>query len=179
MNAKGFTLIEAIVATSVFAVAATSIVGVYASIQRLNRQSSALQALEQNVRFVGGELTKIIEAGKIDYASYAAGTVAQPFTTDLYLRDHNQTQLRIFKSGDFLALEKAGVGTANLTGREIKVLNFRLYIWPATNPFPEGPATPKEQPTVTIYVDLQSNLGGENPSLMTFQTTIATREYPQ
>ena len=175
----GFTLIEATVASTVFAVAMTSIVGVYTSIQRLNRQSTALQALEQNIRFINEDLLKTISNGKVDYASYPGSSAPQPFTTDLYLRDKDDVAVHIYQSGDYLVVTKGGSGPANFTGQEIKVLNFRVYIWPSTNPFPKSLSSPKEQPTITIYADIQSNLGAADPTRMPFQTTIATREYPE
>lgn len=170
---RGFTLIEAVVATTVFAVAMTSMVGVYVSVQRLNSQSSSLQALQQNARFINEDLTKTINNGQIDYARY--GSVPQPFATDLYLRDKDQVQIRIYRSGNDLMVDKAGVGTAWLTGREVRVLNFQVYIWPATNPFPGG----TEHPTVTLYLDMENNLNRRDRTRLKFQTTMATREYPE
>lgn len=172
-SGAGFTLIEATVATTVFAVAMTSMVGVYVSVQRLNSQSSALQALQQNARFISEDLTKTINNGQIDYARY--GSVPQPFATDLYLRDKDQVQIRIYQSGNDLMVDKAGVGTAQLTGSEVRVLSFQVYIWPATNPFPGG----TEHPTVTLYLDMENSLNLRDKTRLKFQITMATREYPE
>lgn len=170
----GFTLMEAIVAVSVFALSATAIVGVYTAVQRLNQQSANLQALQQNGRFITEDITKIIRNGRIDYARY--GTQApQPSTDNLYLVDRSGVPIRIYPQGSNLMIEKTGIGASNFTGREVGVVNFRTYIWPATNPFPGG----LEQPTVTIFLELESNLNPRDRVRIPFQITASTRQYPE
>ncbi len=170
----GFTLIEAVVATAVFAMTMTSIVGVYIAVQRLNRQSASLQALQQNGRFISEDVTKLIRNGQIDYARYGA-SVPQPTTPNLYAIDRDGMQVWVYRSGDSLILDKGSYGSANLTSKEVKVLNFQVFVWPATDPFPGG----TEQPTVTMYLDLQANISSQDVTRFPFQITVATREYPQ
>lgn len=171
---KGFTLIEAVVAVSVFAVATTSIVGVYLAVQRLTAQSAALQAVQQNGRFITEDLTKTIRNGQIDYARYG-GSIPQPATTNLYLLDRDGVPIRIFQSGNDLILDRAGVGSTNFTSREVRVRDFKVYIWPAVNPFPGG----AEQPTATVFLELESNINPRDKLRVPFQTTAATRQYPE
>lgn len=165
---------EAIVAVSVFAVSAVSIMGVYLSVQKLNQQSSSLQALQQNGRFITEDLTKVVRNGEIDYARYGS-SVPQPSTNDLYLRDRDGVQIRIYRQEDFLIIEKLGIGSSNFTGTEVKVLDFLVYIWPATNPFPGG----TEQPTVSVYLNLESNINQRDKIRLPFQITAATKQYPE
>lgn len=171
---KGFTLIEAVTAVSVFAVAVTSIVGVYTGVQRLNQQSAALQALQQNGRFITEDITKIIRNGQIDYARYG-GQVPQPAAQNLYLIDRDGVQIRVYQQGNDLIIEKAGIGSSTFSGREVKVLNFLVFIWPAANPFPAG----SEQPTVSVFLELESNINQREKTRIPFQTTAATRQYPE
>ena len=176
---RGFTLVEAVVATSLFAVVMTSITGVYLSVQRLNQTSTAMQSLQQNGRFILEDLTKSIRNGEIDYDRYPGHRAPQPSTGDLYLIDQDGTELRIYKDGDDLMLTKRVSGpdpTSLFSGREVKVLNFQVYIWPDRDPFRGGGGT--EQPTVTIYLDLQANIGSRQTTRIPFQTTVATRQYP-
>jgi len=172
-SGAGFTLIEATVAAGVFAIAATSIVGVYTSIQRLNKQSSAMQALEQNIRFLNEDLSKLIANGSIDYARYVA--VPQPNATELLILDRDGAQVRIFRNGDHLQIQRGtglGAPVSNFTGNDVRVLDFKVYIAPAIDPFLN------QHPTVTIYLDFESNVGEREKIREVFQTTIATREYP-
>lgn len=166
---------EAVVAVSIFAIAATSIVGVYVSVQRLNQASVSLQALQQNGRFITEDITKIVRNGQIDYSRYPGGSVPQPATQDLYLIDRDGARIHIYLQGTGLIYDKTGAGVTTFSGTEVSVLNFLAYIWPAANPFPGA----TEQPTVTIYLNLQSNVNSRDKTVIPFQTTVATRQYPE
>ena len=171
---SAFTLIEAVVSVSIFAIAMTSIVGVFVSVQRLNSESISLQFLQQNGRFIIEDLTKMIRNGQIDYGSYLGG-VPQPSTDTLRIINQNSENVSIFKLGDDLIIDRSGIGSSALTGTEVKVLDFKVYIWPATNPFPGG----TEQPTVTVFIDLESNINPRDTVRIPFQTTVSTRQYPE
>lgn len=177
----GFTLIEAMISTAVFALAMVSIMGIYGSMQRLNQRSAAVQAITQNARFVHEDLTKLVANGSVDYARYTSGTIAQPSATELLVLDREGTQVRVYQSGNSLNIQKGPPGSTNistLTGSDVVVLDFKVFITPATNPFPTGAGTPKEQPTVGIFLDLQANTSARDQVHQSFQTSIATRQYP-
>src|SRR3989344_5248443 len=68
MKQKGFTLIEAVVATSVFSFIIVSILGVYLSTTQLDRKSRSQRAVAQNARFIMEYMAKEIRNGNIDYS---------------------------------------------------------------------------------------------------------------
>ncbi|OGE82822.1 MAG: hypothetical protein A2846_00680 [Candidatus Doudnabacteria bacterium RIFCSPHIGHO2_01_FULL_49_9] len=178
---RGFTLVEALVSAAVFAVCMSSIVGIYVSLQKINQRSAAIQAVAQNARFVHEDLTKLLANGWIDYSRYSSGTVPQPDTDELNVIDRLGEQVRIFFAGDVLYIEKGPAGAGYIsafTGSDVKVLDWRIYITPATNPFPVGGANPQEQPAVGVFLDLESNLDARERARQSFQTTITTRQYP-
>lgn len=174
-SSAGFTLIEAVVSVSIFAMAMTSIVGVYLSVQKLNQASASLNALQQNSRFISEDISKIVRNGEIDYSRYPSGTAPQPVATDLYLLDQGGTQIRIYLQNEALILDKLGIGSANFTSKEVAVKDFKVYITPATNPFPGG----NDQPRATIYLDLESNVNPRDKTRARFQVTLTTRQYPE
>lgn len=171
----GFTIIEAVVAVSIFSMAMTSIIGMYLSVQKLNQASASLNALQQNARFISEDISKIIRNGEIDYSRYPLGSAPQPAATDLYLIDRSGTQIRIYLQNETLILDKLGIGSANFTSKEVKVKDFKVYIWPATNPYPGG----NDQPTAAIYLDLESNVNPRDKTRAKFQVTLTTRQYPE
>lgn len=177
-SGAGFTIIEALVSATIFAVASVSIVGVYLAVQRLNQASRSLNAVQQNARFVMEDIAKLVRNGQVNYVSYG-GRVPQPSTRELLLLDRDGTPIRIyFDAGNqTVLLEKTGSGPTGYVGREVSVLDFRVYIWPDTDPFLQ--VSPQEQPTVTVYMDLQSNLNPRHVERAQVQTTVATREYPR
>lgn len=175
LSPMGFTLIEAVVAVTIFAIASTSIIGIYLSLQRLNQASASLNALQQNTRFLSEDISKIIRNGSIDYLRYLGQVAPSPTATDLYLVDQDGTRIRIFREGSILKINKLGIGEANFSSREVSVIDFQVFIWPSSNPFPGG----LEQPRATIYLDLESNVNARNKIRTKFQVTLATREYPE
>lgn len=170
---RGFTLIEAVVSVSVFALVIVSIIGVYLAVQRLNQQSAAMQILEQNARFIAEDITKFVRNGQIDYSRYSGSVAPQPYTTDLFLLDRDNVRLHIYKSGTNLILDKSGAGTANFTGSDLRVLDFKAFIWPAADPIPGG----SEQPAVTVYMDMETDVNSLAKARFPFQITVATRQY--
>ncbi len=172
---KGFTIIEAVVSVSIFAMAMTSIVGVYLSVQRLNQASASLNALQQNARFISEDLSKVVRNGEIDYSRYPSQSAPQPEATDLYVVDQSGTQIRIYLQNEILILDKLGIGSANFTSQEVAVKDFKVYISPALNPFPGG----NDQPTATVYFDLESKVNSRDKTRAKFQVTLATRQYPE
>ena len=169
----GFTLIEALIAASVFAVTMTSIVGVYLSVQRLNQTSASVQILQQNGRFLIEDMTKMIRNGEIDYAKYGVGGVPQPWRDYLYVLDQDGLPVEVRNIANGLVIDRGALGSSAYHGNKIKVLDFKVYIWPATNPIPLG----DYQPTVTLYFNLESNINARDRISMPFQTTVATRQY--
>jgi|SRR3989338_5516381 len=170
----GFTLIEAVVSAAVFAVAITGISGAYISVQRLNQTSASLQAIQQNIRFISEDLSKLVRNGQVDYVSY--GGTAPQSAAYLYLLDRDGQKVQISLSGNNdLELNKPGIGKTNYNGREIKIYNFVAFVTPATNPFPGG----TEQPTVTIYMEIEANISQRTKIRTPFQMTLSTWQYPQ
>ena len=172
----GFTIIELVVSVGVFAIAISSILGVYISVQRLNQESTALQAIQQNVRFITEDITKMVRNGAIDYQAYGGNIPNNP--TSLYLIDQDGNNVRIYQSGDGLTIEKGGASAA-FTGREVKVSNFRIYILPDRNPFlASTPNGKRDQPSVTLSILFESNTNPRTKIQIPFQITVATKQYP-
>jgi len=82
---NGFTLIEAVVATGVFAFVVSAVIGVYLAVVQIDSKTRAERSVQQNARFIMDFLGKEIRNGAIDYAAYG-GTVsynASGYTTTL------------------------------------------------------------------------------------------------
>lgn len=70
MNRKGFTLVEMLVAVSIFSVVVTASTDVFIRAQRSNRQASALEKVQDTTRFILTRIAQDIRTGSIDYAYY-------------------------------------------------------------------------------------------------------------
>lgn len=176
---KGFTLIEAVVATAVFAFIITAILGVYIAISQLDTKTRAQRAVAQNARYITEFIAKEVRNGKIDYASYPSQS-AHTIESDLYIINQAGEQERFRLNGQNIQLIKAA-GTSNLNSSSVKVNKFRVLVAPNTNPFTTTrPPTVNEQPRATIILELEYTYGNRaiDKELINVQSTFVTREYP-
>jgi type II secretory pathway pseudopilin PulG len=180
-RSSGFTLIEAVVATAVFAFVISSSLGVYLSTIQLDRKSRAGRAVSQNARFIMEYLAKEVRNGTINYASYPGGLVDTTCfsglgpCSDLYLENQANIVEHIFLSGTNLVLNKNGSNT-NLNSSAVLVTNARFAIQPRGDPYTTA-KTFNEQPRVTIVIELKSNYGTSGTITMNLQDSFATRNY--
>lgn len=77
-NGAGFTLIEIVVATTIFAVVASAIMSLFNYTLQINRRSEALRQATQGMRNFVEFLVKEVRNGKIDYG-IIDGSVARGF----------------------------------------------------------------------------------------------------
>ena len=173
----GFTLIEAVVAVSVFAVAVTAIVGSLLAVLRINEKSRAIRVVEQNARFLSEFIAREVRNGSLNYAAYGGG-LSQPESV-LHLINSNNEAESIYLSGSTLYLNKSGVGAAPLTSADVVVSNLNFYIYPLSDPFQVG--GPNAQPRVTFTFKLTSNLSirPTDQASINVQSTVVPRDYPQ
>src|SRR3989344_2234857 len=171
---KGFTLIEAVVATAVFAFVIASIFGVYNSALQLDRKSKSQRVVAQNARFIMEYLGKEIRNGAIFYNGYPGGIADE---TLILANQANEVE-SFYLTGTDLQLEKNST-TTNLNSSGIKVTNLEFYIEPNGEPYVLGSAY-NEQPRVTVALELTSDYGTSAGSLekINLQSTFATRNYP-
>ena len=171
---RGFTVIESIVAVSVFALTVTSVIGSFIAIIRIDEKSRGIRVVAQNVRFVSEYLTREIRNGYVRYSAYGA-SVAQPGpVTVLYLNDHTGTPIDITLSGGKLRLTRGG-STTDLTGNDVVVSSFAVWIFPATNPYPVGSV----QPRVTFTFTIRSNISirPTDQTTIQYETSASPRYY--
>ncbi len=172
---KGFTLIEAVVATAVFAFVISSIIGVYLSVLKLDRKARAQRAVYDNGRFIMEFLSKEVRNGLIDYATYG-GTI--PSNPDLYIKNQSNEVERFYLSGTNLSLSKNAAVT-NLNSGGVKVTKLTFLIAPTVNPYTPAKAS-NQQPHVTVVLELTSNYGvnAADQAKINIQDTFSMRIYP-
>ena len=173
---SGFTLIEAVVATAVFAFVVSSVMGVYLSTFQIDRKTRAQRAITQNARFILEYLAKEIRNGNIDYASYPSGIV--PADPDLYVQNQFNEDERFYLDGQTMVLYKNGSATS-LSTSGVRVTKLKFLISPLGDPY-TADKNYNEQPHVTVIMELTSNYGNNPADVATlnFEDTFATRTYP-
>jgi prepilin-type N-terminal cleavage/methylation domain-containing protein len=171
---KGFTLIEAIVATAVFAFVLSSIIGVYISVIKLDRKTRSQRAVTQNARFILDFLAKEVSNGRIYYAGYPGGVANSTLSVQ---NQSNETEY-FFISGTNIVMQK-GSSTTNLNSTGVRVTKLQFLVSPTQDPYTSARLA-NIQPHATVVLELTSNYGS-NPGdvvKLDLQTTLSSRAYP-
>ena len=191
---KGFTIIEALIATFLFSVTMSSIIGVYLSTIKLHRRANAIRTVTENVRYISESLSKEIRNGNIDWnepkpasADTACGRtpVVNP---DYRLAIVNVEGDRICyylgdsfglrsSTGEYLWMIKNELAPVQLTTSSVKVKHFRVYVYPLTNPYCNDPPDcssigSTKQPHVVLTALIESNIDPNNIFSLPLETTI-------
>jgi prepilin-type N-terminal cleavage/methylation domain-containing protein len=172
---NGFTLIEAVVATAVFATILSAIIGVYLSAIQIDRKTRSQRAVVQNARYISEFLAREVRNGTIDYSGTNG---CYNTTTTLCVVNQAGEIESIALNGTDLVLTKNSAST-NLNSASVKVTKWIFYTSPDGNPFVSS-RTYNEQPRVTVMMELTSNYGA-NPVdniKINLETTVGVRVYP-
>ena len=173
---SGFTLIEALVATTVFAFVVSSIIGVYISVLQLDRKTRAQTSVSQNARFIMEFLAKEIRNGSIDYSGL--NSCVNGSTKLCLINQAGEAEYMEYLAPN-LVFKKASTSTTNLNSAIVKVTKSGIYMQPAGDPFTAAKNF-NEQPHVTVVLELTASAGSNPADLvkMNLQTTFAVRVYP-
>ena len=171
---QGFTLIEAVVASALFAFVVTSMLGIYTSTLKLDARTRAERAVNENGRFIMEFFAKEVTNGHIDYASYQGGLATT--TNEIYLINQGLESEHIYLSGNNLVLTKIA-GTTNLNSSTVRVTRAQFLVSPAGDPFTPA-KTYNEQPHVTVILQLTANYGAKDAIALNLQSTFSDLYYP-
>lgn len=189
---SGFTLIEIVVSTAIFAVVLTMMLTLFNYTLKINRRAEALRQATQGARNFTEFLIKEIRNGRIDYGPPPEGLqpkspCATSYDNSLIGDNHlglvniDNEQECIYLSGANLMMIKS-VGTQDFNPQRLNppgvdILSLKFYVKPATNPYDTN-NPPKIQPLVTLLIKLQVKLSnGEAPVIIPYQTSISTDFY--
>lgn len=168
---SGFTAIEAIVATAIFAVVLSGIIGSFAAVMRINSKSRSIRAVEQNARFISELLTREIRNGVVNYgASGYNGTIPSAGrVSTLYLINRNGEAESISLESNAMRFTKAGNAT-NLSGSDVRISRLEFFI---------QPISAGDQALITFSYQINSNIGtqAQDQASLIVQSSVAARDY--
>jgi prepilin-type N-terminal cleavage/methylation domain-containing protein len=182
----GFTVVEMMVAITIFSTIAVIMSQTFVSYNQLHRRISYMATLGQDARFLNELFVREARNKLIDYAG---GSIASVDSELRLISRDGVTKARFAKqtaasgycgtSGvDCIAYSNDDGATWNqVTSDKVNVLQFEVFARPASDPF--NVITPGTiQPFSTIAVKLQylSPNINERPTLQT-QTTVSSRVY--
>ncbi|MBI4121988.1 MAG: type II secretion system protein [Parcubacteria group bacterium] len=187
----GFTLMEMIVATSIFAIASVIIADLFLISNRAQRRAEVSQAIQSDARVMMAGITDRIRSGEIDYAALPrpvvnpSGALAliDERGREVVIRESDSTFVNTvcpsLASTPCLEISEDGGATfAPMTSGRLRVVGVKFYILPVESPLTQngGAFTQNTQPRVTVVLGLQSASANADAQTTTFvQTTVSSR----
>lgn len=189
---KGFSIIELLVVVSIFSMASLMIAATFVSFSRLHRRVANAEVLGEDLRFVAELLVRAARNNIVDYPTLP-GQFTTPTSTLQLVSLTSTSTIRAQRfttssatcaglNASCLALSLNGGGTwTPITGKNVAVDAFRVYITPTRSPFqPTGVGTydNNNQPRVTFQIDASyvATSTAERATL-SVQTSVSSRIY--
>lgn len=188
-NQKGFTLIDMLVAITIFTLIFLIVVDIFLISQRVERKILIEQKVLADGRLALEKIAQQIRLKNIDYSDSWPTEIEN---SELRLVDELDNKI-YFRQGSVTnpdsdcpagvsnCLEMSlnqGASWQALTSNNVEIENLNFYIYPIEDPFQiqAGGYLANQQPRVTINLTLSSDLP-EFTSDLILQTTVSSRVY--
>ena len=182
---RGVTLLETIVAVSIFLIVREIVRQIFSPAMASNRRIESKSVVEQEIRRWTDEIARELRTGEIDYERYDRSLGAPLDRTGadtLYIIGRGGEQVEFSVKEDAVVVyRKKGITaeeTYSTLSDKVMVEKIRFYVYPFQNPFAivGGGYGVNIQPRVTIVTTakLKQPLRGEDGNI-NFQTTLTSR----
>lgn len=198
---KGFTLVELLVAMTIFVAFIGILIGSYTSIVRAQREANEYRIMYSEARQVFETLVFNLRDGMVDYAAYTGSVVSGQPLSELTLISKDasrRTKINYNNGTGKVSIEQGRLqpdtrpcinaaylfdAPVVLNSDELKVTDFKVYVAPVIDPYAlENFDKHGNQfhPMVTIYAEFTREYpGGKEPFVINLQTTVSSRIYNQ
>lgn len=186
---KGFTLVEMLVAISIFSIVIVVVADLFARSNQVRMRASINQEVQGNAQLIMGQLTDRFRSGTVDYDAYG-GQIVNIQEDTFYFIDEQGVNTVVTTSSDLsfcpdaksipciVISEDGGANFQSLTPSGVRVPKLDFYIDPPQSPTESnGKGFVYDiQPRVTIVVGLQSTIAREDlAKIFYFQTSVSSR----
>lgn len=192
---KGFTLVEMLIAMTIFITFTGILISSYASIVRSQREANEYRLMYSEARGVFESLTVELREGMVDYGYYSGGILTGGLS-EIYLvskDDQTRTYVKYDEATGVVSVYKrvrdkitkvySDFGEArDLNSSDVKVTKLKFYVSPVIDPYdPQYVENDLNQfhPKVTIYAEFTRELESEKTYTTSLQTTVSSRIYNQ
>lgn len=185
-NKQGMTLVEALVAISVFSVLSMVVSSIFLNVNSLQRNTANFQRLQNDGRFIIEKLAREIRSREITYP-------VLEYNEDLiFKKDENNEILLVCydsvgKDLKYYITQNPNdvsadciINGSNLNSDDIVVSNLSFYVWPVTEDAWGVEPTTNLQPRVTILLKIENDptkINERNKQELVLQTTISSKVY--
>jgi prepilin-type N-terminal cleavage/methylation domain-containing protein len=191
---KGFTLVELLIAMTIFVSFVGILIGSYTSIIKGQREADEYRIMYSESRKIFETIVQELRDGMVDYKKYNAndtgGVIGGLDTLHVVSKDASMQSSIVYdevggvvsikkgKFGQDSAWEEFNLNSPDLVG----VTDFKFYISPSIDPYDdENVYKDKNQlhPKVTVYGKFVRKFGNGKEYSMELQTTVSSRIYNQ
>lgn len=196
---KGFTLVELLVAMTIFVAFIGILIGSYTSIVRAQREANEYRIMYSESRQVFETLVFNLRDGMVDYAAYSGSQIAgQPLSELTLISKDGLRQTEIFYNDETVKIKQGSLAPDTrpcinaaylfddpvvLNSEALKVTDFQIFVAPIIDPYAlENFDKHGNQfhPMVTVYAKFEREYpGGKEPFVINLQTTVSSRIYNQ
>lgn len=185
-NLKGVTLVEALVAISVFSVASAIISAVFLNVNALQQDTANFQRLQNDGRYIIEKIAREFRGREVNYQN-------EEILTGLsFKKDESQEIVHIcfdepnksikyyltFNSND--GVTECLANGHRLNADDVQVSSFSVYVAPTTEDLWGATPTNNIQPRATILIKLENDpatINARYQQELILQTTISSKVY--
>ncbi len=179
-NKKGFSLMEMLLAISIFVIIVLSATRIFQLVVQGQRQAIAAYHVQENLKYFFEVMSKEVRMAKMDTAGdcYPTTAVDQLYTAEednLYFKNFEGECVHYFIEEDNginrFKIQRGGRG-GYITTSNITINSLKYDIKSSVSS-----GSQLEQPSVTVNLEAQAVASELDKSEMTLQTTITSRYY--
>ncbi|MFA5129408.1 MAG: hypothetical protein WC477_00640 [Patescibacteria group bacterium] len=185
---SAFTVAEMLVVIALFTIASLAVTATYVNYMRLQRRTSNAEILGEELRYIGELIVRAVRNNRISYVGaplpYSSNTLnlvdaSGNTITIRFLAAASCTGLNV--TSGCLTLTSLGNPETSLTGKNIDITQFAVYVQPNVDPYTPsglGVYASNQQPYVTFFIQARYNApNAREQATMTYQTSVASRIY--
>lgn len=189
---RGFSAIELLVVTTIFALGSVTVATTYINFTRLHRRVANAEFLGEELRFTSELIVRAARNNVINYPTLPAQLTSP--TSSLSLENLTTASTTIIQrfttsssvcaglNGACLALSvNGGTSWSAITGKNVAIDAFRVYVTPVRDPFQAngvGGYDNDNQPRVTFKINASYNTSSTlERANLSVQTSVSNRVY--
>ncbi len=186
---KGFTLVELLIAMTIFVSFVGILIGSYTSIIKGQREADEYRIMYSESRKIFETVIQELRDGMVDYKIHNAKGEILGGLDNLYIisKDASMQSSIVYGKSGVVSIKKGKFGEVgmelNLNSPDlVKVTDFKFYISPSVDPYDDKNVyNDKNQlhPKVTVYGKFVRKFGNGKEYSMELQTTVSSRIYNQ
>lgn len=178
-SSKGFTLVELMVAVSLFAIIMTISMGSILSVFDANKKSQTLRTVMDNLNFTMEAMTRTIRFGGTYHCDSTQGDITLPRdcadgATSLALKASDGTRVVYKLSGTRIARSINGGADYYLTSNDMAIQNLTFRVF-GSPPYSSGGDL--FQPQVIIVIKGFAGTKTTSQSSFSLETTVSQRQF--